>query len=705
MARPPQGPQNAGFVMPPISEMLLGSGVIGLVLLIIMPLHPMLIDFIITMNVSLGVVLLMMSLYVQKPLDMAAFPSIIVVGTMFRLALSIAATRSILAHGDAGQVIHAFGEFVTGGNLIVGAVIFIIITLVQFMVITKGSERIAEVAARFALDAMPGKQMTIDADFNAGLISPEEAIKRREDLQRESALFGSMDGAMKFVKGDAIAGIIITVINVLGGFAIGMLQRGLGLQEALAKYTILTIGDGLAAQIPALLMAIASGLMMTRSTASGSSLAKDLLAQVQSKPYSLLFSSIFLILISLTGFISGLPWWTFAIMASVVLSVALIVFVSHDVQQQLGQIDQVKENINPNRMYEKLGVDPISLQVGSDLLVIADPDQDGQLLAKIAGLRSKLTDELGFILPNIRIMDSLSLKPVEYLISIRNNPVASGNVYPGRYMVLANLFEAHNLQPPQTAIKDTDPTYSMEAYWLEPQDIPQQLQKNAVEATDAIIAHLQEVSIKYVDEVMTKMDVLKLMELVRTQDQSLIQELIPAILTPNDLRKIFVNLIREKVSIKDIMFVFERLSDYARFSKEPDVLSERLRAALGRQICLAHSDSNKTMYAVTLSNEWEKILDDSCQRTELGTMFLLNPLQVQELIETTAETLRRVQETYDKMPVILCSPRIRLPLFQLLDRHIPMVSVLSYSELIPDIQVQAVGTVGSADALDSYGYN
>ena len=356
-------------------------------------------------------------------------------------------------------------------------------------------------------------------------------------------------------------------------------------------------------------------------------------------------------------------------------------------------------------MYEKLGVDPISLQVGSDLLVIADPDQDGQLLAKIAGLRSKLTDELGFILPNIRIMDSLSLKPVEYLISIRNNPVASGNVYPGRYMVLANLFEAHNLQPPQTAIKDTDPTYSMEAYWLEPQDIPQQLQKNAVEATDAIIAHLQEVSIKYVDEVMTKMDVLKLMELVRTQDQSLIQELIPAILTPNDLRKIFVNLIREKVSIKDIMFVFERLSDYARFSKEPDVLSERLRAALGRQICLAHSDSNKTMYAVTLSNEWEKILDDSCQRTELGTMFLLNPLQVQELIETTAETLRRVQETYDKMPVILCSPRIRLPLFQLLDRHIPMVSVLSYSELIPDIQVQAVGTVGSADALDSYGYN
>ncbi len=707
MAHPqaPQQQQGGGqaFSMPPLTEVLLAFLVLGLVLIIIMPLPAWMIDGIISMNVSLGIILLMMSLYVEKALDMAAFPSIIVVGTMMRLALGIATTRSILANGMAGDMVEAFGNFVTGGNLIVGAVVFIIITIVQFMVITKGSERIAEVGARFALDAMPGKQMTIDADFNSGLISPEEAIKRREDLQRESALYGSMDGAMKFVKGDSIAGIIITIINIIGGLSIGMGMKELAFDEAISKYTLLTIGDGLAAQIPALLMAIASGLMMTRSTASGTSLGKDLFEQVQSKPYGLIFSAIFLAVIVATASYTGLAWWAFLIVVFILVGIAFSVFLATDVQQQLGQLEQTKQNmselINPNRMYEKLGVDVLSLQVGNDLLRIADPEQEGQLLGKIAGLRSRLTDELGFILPNVRIMDSLSLGPQEYLISIRNNPVATGNVYPDRYMITSALFESVGLQPPEGAMRDKDPTYGTDAYWLLPDEIPTELQDRAIEATDAIIAHLAEVVIKYVDDVMTKMDVLKLMELVRQQDQSLVQELVPSIVTPNDLRKIFVNLIQEKVSIKDIMFVFERLSDYARFSKEPDVLSERLRAALGRQICLNNSE-NKTMYAVTLSNDWEKMLDDSCQRTELGTMFLLNPLQVQELIETTAETLRSVQDSYNRMPVVLCSPRIRLPLYQLLDRHIPMVVVMSYSELIPEIQVQAVGAIGGGGMDD-----
>lgn len=709
MAQPQGG--AGSFKLPSISELTMSIMICALIIVILLPMPVWLLDIILTMNISLGVILLMMALYVQKPLDMAAFPSIILVGTMFRLALSIAATRSILSKGEAGGIIHAFGELVTGGNLIVGAVIFIIITLVQFMVITKGAERIAEVGARFALDAMPGKQMTIDADFNAGLISPDEAVKRREDLQRESALFGSMDGAMKFVKGDAIAGIIITVINAIGGLAIGMLMNGMAIEEALQKYTILTVGDGLAAQVPALLMSVASGLMMSRSTASEGSLAKDLFAQVQGKPYGLIFAAAFLGLIGISGlFGTGMPIWAFGPIAIGLGAIAFSVFLATDVQQQLGQLDQVKENmselINPNRMYEKLGVDPLSLQVGNDLLVIADPDQDGQLLGKIAGLRSRMTDEIGFILPNIRIMDSNNIGPNEYLISIRNNPVASANVYPGRYMIPASQFQMHNLQPPKSAVVDMEPIYGIEeAYWIPREEIPEQMKNNAVDATDALIEHLKEVVVKHVDEVMSKMDVLKLMELVRQSDQSIIQELVPTILTPNDLRKIFVNLIREKVSIKDIMFVFERLSDYARFSREPDILSERLRAALGRAICLSHSDKNKNLYAVTLSNEWEKILDDSCQRTELGTMFLLNPLQVQELIEVTGETLRRVQQTYDRVPVILCSPRIRLPLFQLLDRHIPIITVMSYSELIPDIQVQAVGTIGTSDFADNYGYS
>ncbi|MCX5921575.1 MAG: flagellar biosynthesis protein FlhA [Candidatus Melainabacteria bacterium] len=689
--------KNTAFAIPPISELLLGVGILALVLIILVPLPDWFIDFSVSFNISLGIVLLMMSLYVRKPLDIAAYPSLILMATLFRLSLGIASTRAILANGHAGEMIEAFGHFVTGGNLVVGVIIYSIITLVQFMVITKGSERVAEVGARFALDAMPGKQMTIDSDLNAGLIGPDEAKQKREDLQRESALLGSMDGAMKFVKGDSIAGIIITVINIVGGFAIGVLQKGLPLMEALNKYTILTIGDGLTQQLPALLMAVAIGITMTRTTSVSDSLAQDLFAQFQGKPYGLIFAALFLVLIAVTSSFTGLPWWAFTVFALLIGGVAFSVFLTTDVQQQLGELDQVQQNmqqmIDPNRMYERMGVDSLSLQVGANLLQIADPEQDGQLLGKIAGLRTRLTDELGYILPNIRIMDSNTLEAHEYMLSIRGNPVATGRVYPGKFMILASYYQAVQPEPPENVVRDVDPTYNTEAYWLDPNDIPPELQAQAVEATDAVIAHLQEVSIKYVDDIMSKMDVLKLMELMKQSDPSVIQELVPGMLTPNDLRKVFVNLTREKVSIKDIQFIFERLSDYARFSREPDVLSERLRASLGRQICISHADKAKSLVAVTLSNQWEQVLDEACQRTELGTMFLLNPLQVQQLIEAVNDSLRLVQQHYGRVPVILCSPRIRLPLYQLLDRHLPMITVLSYSELIPDVKVQAVDSI------------
>lgn len=636
----------------------------------------------------------------QKPLELAAFPSIILIGTMFRLVLSIASTRLILAKGDAGEVIHAFGSFVTGGNMVVGGVIFLIITVVQFMVITKGAERIAEVAARFALDAMPGKQMTIDADFNAGLISPEEAVRRREDLQRESSLFGSMDGAMKFVKGDTIAGIIIVVINIVGGLIIGILMNGMPAADAVSKYTILTIGDGLASQVPSLLMSISAGIVMTRSTATGSSLGIDLSSQILSKPQSLFFACGFLLLIAVTSPVTGLPWLPFLLFTIIIALAGFSVLVNADVQAQLGQLDAVKQNmqdlVNPNKMYERLGVDVLSLQVGSGLLVIADPDQDGQLLAKIAALRQRVTDELGYIIPNIRIMDSSAIADNEYLISIRSNTVATGMVYPGKYMVIADQWEALGKKLPENAIVSVDPTYQSQAYWLDPQFIDKRDNITAVDSVDVIVTHLQDCVRKYVDEVMTKTDVLKLMELVKSQDPTLVNDLVPTIISTSDLRKIFVNLIREKVSIKDIIFIFERLCDYARFSKEPDILSERLRAALGRQICLAHCNKEKVLYALTLSSEWEKTLDDSCQRTELGTMFLLNPMQVQELIESTANTLMRAHQAVGTQPVILCSPRIRLPLYQMLERHIPTIVVISYSELITDIRVEAIDTIGES---------
>ena len=682
----------------PISEISLAIFVIVLILILLMEMPTWVINFSISLNITLGIVLLMISLYIQKPLELAAFPTIILLGTMFRLVLSIASTRLILAKGEAGEVIEAFGHFVTGGNMVVGGVIFLIITVVQFMVITKGAERIAEVSARFALDAMPGKQMTIDADFNAGLISPEEAVKRREDLQRESSLFGSMDGAMKFVKGDTMAGIIITIINIVGGLIIGCLMQQMPAADAVSKYTVLTIGDGLCSQVPSLLMSIAAGIVMTRASADASSLGSDLTQQIMNKPYSLFFASAFLALIAVTCPITGLPFLPFT-MFSIGLAVAgFSVLINADVQSQLGQLENVRQNmqdlVNPNKMYERLGVDVLSLQVGAGLLVIADPDQEGQLLAKIAALRQRVTDELGYIIPNIRIMDSSALESNEYMISIRGNTVATGYVYPGKYMVIADQWDAVRKNVPEDAIIAVDPTYQTQAYWVGAEDAQATKQVTAVDATDVLVTHLQECVRKHVDEVMTKTDVLKLMELVRSQDPTLVNDLVPAIISTSDLRKIFVNLIREKVSIKDIIFVFERLCDYARFSKEPDILSERLRAALGRQICLTNVQEDNILYALTLSPEWEKVLDDSCQRTELGTMFLLNPMQVQDLIESTAMTLMRAHQNIGKQPVILCSPRIRLPLFQLLERHIPTIVVISYSELITDIRVEAVDTIG-----------
>jgi flagellar biosynthesis protein FlhA len=659
------------------------------------------IDASISLNITLGIVLLMISLFVQRPLELASFPSIILLGTIFRLVLAIASTRLILSKGEAGEAIAAFGNFVTGGNMLVGGVIFLIITVVQFMVITKGAERIAEVSARFALDAMPGKQMTIDADFNAGLISPEEAVRKREELQRESSLYGSMDGAMKFVKGDTIAGIIIVIINIIGGLCIGMFVNGMAIEDAVAKYTVLTIGDGLSQQLPSLLMAISSGIVMTRSTSDGTSLGKDVASQLMNKPYGLFYAAGFLLFISATSGYTHLPWPFFLIMAILLIVSGLSVLISQDVQSQLGQLENVKQSmqdlVNPNRMYERLGVDILGLQVGVGLLKIADPEQDGDLLAKIAALRQRVTDELGYIIPNIRIMDSTALGEKEYMISIRGNNVATGFVEPDRVMVISEQWDSTGNPVPQDVITGLDPTYQAQAYWVNPQDAEGMDGIIGVTATDVIVTHLQESVRKYVDEVMTKTDVLKLMELVKSQDPTLVNDLVPTIISTSDLRKIFVNLIREKVSIKDIIFIFERLCDYARFSKEPDILSERLRAALGRSICLQNATDDGVLYTLTLSSEWEKSLDDSCQRTELGTMFMLNPVQVQELIETTASTLMRAHQIIGQQPVVLCSPRIRLPLYQLLERHIPTIVVISYSELITDIKVEAIDTIGEGE--------
>ncbi len=677
-------------------EILVGVVVFGLLLLILVPLPTWLMDIALATNISFAIVTLGISLYISRPLDYAVLPSVLLITTLLRLSLNIAVTRLILSQGYAGEVVNAFGNFVAGGNLVVGIIIFIIITVVQFIVVTKGAERIAEVSARFALDAMPGKQMSIDADFNAGLISSEIAKTRRSDLERESSFYGAMDGASKFIKGDAIAGIIITLVNITAGLTIGVTQKGLDLGQAANKYTVLTVGDALSAQVPALILSIAAAIIVTRSTSSADSLGRDISAQIMNKPSALALASGLLFLI---GFMPGLPTFAFIVLSTIIGGMAAYTFTKRAQEQKATQEQSVGEpKVNPSSpdmMYSLLEVDNLAIWVGRNLLDIADPARQGTLVPEIASLRHQLTLNLGYVLPAVRIMDAPSLNANEYRIVIRDTTVASSEAYPDRMLVLREYWDRVYSEPPPGGLPGWDAALQEPAYWVDP-DYLQQIdwQYPATPAVRVVTAHLAEVVRRNIDELLSKADVKKVLDQAKQKDAQLVENLVPGLISVGDLRRVFVNMLKERVSIRDIQFMLERLEDLCSGIKDPDLLSEKLRITLGRQICLEFATPEKQIYSIAFNPTVERKLEESLQRVENNLVLILDPRQIQQLVTMISKSSKRINERYGRRPVLICGPGLRLPLYRLLEQFDPHIHVLSYAELSPDFNVQVLETIG-----------
>lgn len=686
-----------------ISELMVGALVFGIILIIIIPLPPILLDIFISINITLAVIAIGISLYISKPLDFGTLPTFLLLATMFRLSLNIATTRTILLTGDGGHLILAMGNFVAGGNIVVGIIIFVIITIVQFMVITKGAERVAEVSARFALDAMPGKQMSIDADFNAGLITSEQAKAKRSEVERESSFFGSMDGASKFVKGDSIAGIIITIVNIVAGLTIGMMQKGLPFELAAKKYVILSIGDAIAAIIPALVLAIATGIIVTRAGSTADSFGQDLAAQLIAKPNAFIIGAALLFIFA---FLPGMPSIVLLTIAGGLVFFVYTLYQKNNKAQQT-QLDtdvEIDERVDqsgapratPEMMYSLLEVDKLAIWVGSGLLDIADPARNGTLVPEIASLRHQLTLNLGYILPSVRIMDAPSLNPNEYRIVIRDTTVASAEVYADRMLILREDWDNIYSEAPPTSLPGWEPALQEAAYWVDPEYLEQiDWDRPAAPAVRVVTAHLAEVVRKNIDDLLEKSDVRKILDQVKQFDAPLVDNLVPGAISLGDLRRVFVNLLKERVSIRDIHYILEKLEDLTVAIKDPDQLSEKLRISLGRQICLEFSTPDRQLPAMAFHPSWETRLEQSLQKVDNNMVLILEPKQIQNLVTMISNASRRILEQVERRPVLICGPSLRLPLFRLIEQFDPHVHILSYAELSPDFNIQVMETIGT----------
>ncbi len=685
------------------SEILVGALIFGIILIIIIPLPPLLLDFYIALNITIAVIAIGISLYISKPLDFGTLPTFLLLATMFRLALNISTTRSILLNGEAGDLIQAMGMFVAGGNIVVGIIIFVIVTVVQFMVITKGAERVAEVSARFALDAMPGKQMSIDADFNAGLITSEQAKEKRSEVERESAFFGSMDGASKFVKGDSMAGIIITIINIIAGLTIGMTQKGLPFELAAKKYVILTIGDSISAIIPALILSIATGIIVTRAGSTADSFGQDLANQLVNRPNAFVVGSALLFIFAL---LPGMPKLILFTLGS-----GLIAFVYYLAQskkageaQELDTDVEIDESVDssgapratPEMMYSLLEVDKLAVWVGSGLLDIADPARNGTLVPEIASLRHQLTLNLGYILPSVRIMDAPSLNPNEYRVVIRDTTVASAEVYADRMLILREDWDSIYSEPPPGSLPGWEPALQEAAYWVDPEYLEQiDWDRPAAPAVRVLTAHLAEVVRKNIDDLLEKADVRRVLDQVKQFDNQLVENLVPGAISLGDLRRVFVNLLKERVSIRDIHYILEKLEDLTVAIKDPDQLSEKMRTALGRQICLEFATPDRQLPAMAFHPSWETRLEQSLQKVDNNMVLVLEPKQIQNLVTMISNASRRILEQVERRPILICGPTLRLPLFRLIEQFDPHVHILSYAELSPDFNIQVMETIGT----------
>lgn len=669
-----------------VKDLAVIVAVVLVVVMMVLPLPAAILDLMLALNISLSLLLILLTMNVVEPLEISAFPSIILIMTLFRVALNISSTRLILLTGNPGKIITAFGQFVVGGNYVVGFVIFLILVVVQFVVITRGSERVAEVAARFTLDAMPGKQMSIDADLNSGLITEAEARARRQAIEREADFYGSMDGASKFVKGDAIASIIVTLINMLGGFAVGVLQKGMDLSQALTRYTLLTVGDGLVSQIPALLISTATGIIITRA-ASENNLGQELTIQMLSNRRVLFVSAG---VIGAFGLVPGLPTLPFLVIAALCGTLGYFsgpTPVSEEEQEKAEQHAVSEEARSPERLVSLLQVDPIELEIGYGLIPLVDAAQGGDMLDRISMIRRQCALELGLIVPVIRIRDNLQLPPGAYVVKIKGIQVARGELMTNHYLAM----DAGGVTAKVEGIPTTEPAFGLDALWITAavREQAEYAGYTVVDAPTVLATHLTEIIRSHAPDLLGRQETKQLIDGLREHYSAVVDELIPNLMSLGEVQKVLQNLLREGVPIRNLVTILETLADTAPLTKDVDYLTEYVREALGRQITQLYLE-NDILHVLTLSPEWEDAIRSSIEYTDHGMTVSLDPRLLQSLY---VQLGRALEEHPLPHPVILVAPQIRAALKHLTQRAIPKLAVLSYNEIAPDIEVQAHGVV------------
>lgn len=676
--------------MKKFKDLFILVGIIGIVLLMIVPIPTWLLDILLIINISLALIILLVAMNTKEALQFSIFPAMLLVTTLFRLALNVSTTKLILGQAKAGHVVATFGSWVSHGEPVVGFVVFLILVVVQFIVITKGSERVAEVAARFTLDAMPGKQMSIDADLNAGLINEQQARERRGKIEREADFYGAMDGASKFVKGDAIASIIILLINLIGGFIIGMTIHGLNFNDALSTYSLLTIGDGLVSQIPALLISTAAGLIVTRASSEGN-LADDITGQLFTYP-KLLF--IVAGTIALLGTFTPIGIWTTYPFAGLMVFAAIKMQKNMDrrqiEQEQQEEEQQIEEVRSPESVINLLQVDPIEFEFGYGLIPLADTGQGGDLLDRIIMIRRQCALELGLVVPVIRIRDNIQLKPNEYVIKIKGNVVGGGELLLNHYLAMSPGMDDDSI----TGIETREPAFGLPALWIDEatKDRAELAGYTVVDPPSVVATHLTELIKKHAHELLGRQETKALVDNLKENYAVLVDELIPSVLSIGDVQKVLAKLLKEKISIRDMVTIFETLADYGTYTKDPDVLTEYVRQALSRQITQQYTQPGETMRVITVGPNLEKKIAESVQQTEQGSYLALDPASTQTVFQKLTEQINRLVQT-GHQPILLTSPTIRMYLRQIIERSMQDIPVLSYSELEPNVEIQSVGVV------------
>ncbi|HOF39283.1 MAG TPA: flagellar biosynthesis protein FlhA [Candidatus Hydrogenedentes bacterium] len=672
-------------------DIVLAVAVMGVLAVLVIPIPTALLDILLAINISLSVVVLLTAIYLQHPVDFAVFPSLLLMLTLFRLSLNVASTRLILSQANAGSIINAFGSFVTSGSYIVGIIIFVILVVIQLVVITRGATRISEVAARFTLDAMPGKQMGVDADLNAGLITEDQARSRRRRIEQEADFYGAMDGATKFVRGDAIAGVIITLVNIIGGLAIGVLVHKYELGAAAQVYTQLTVGDGLVSQIPALIVSMAAGLIVTR-TASQENLGVDMGRQLGAYPRALGIAAGLLVLF---GIVPGMPAIPFFVVGIIL---AITGYQTHAAIARRAVLETAREAAvaetaateGPERTEYLLPVDPLKIELGYGLIALADPKQGGDLLNRIQIIRQQMATRMGFIVPVVRIVDNMRLRPNEYRVKLRESEIARFELMPGHYLAMNPGIVEEEI----AGIPTTEPAFGLQALWVsaENRDRAERMGYTMVEPSAVLATHLTELITTHAPELLTRQDVQNLVNVVRESARAVVEELTPNVLSLGEIQKVLQNLLRERVSIRNLETILEVLADFAPRTHDAEVLTEYARQALARQICADYVDERNALHLATLAPDLEREILDAVQQSETGEYIPLSPARADAIARKTVDAVQPLVMS-GQDPIVLTSAPVRRYFRRIVERFLPRIVVLSYNEIDPAVRLESEGQV------------